>query len=148
MKTLNFNKNSLHYKLATLGGFDRYNCYYDGSTDICSYLRRVMMGVFVSIILLMTFVFASTLVVHTLFGLVFSFIYDTDMFNVWGQVGLLTAGISSLFAFIWIVPGKIMDLYYSIKSNRPEKPAAPDNFVREAYSSYKEKYCVKIKFHE
>lgn len=140
MKSLTFNKNSLHYKLARLGGVSQWD-----DTDICAYTRNVLMGILWSVVIVGLFTFASACLIDLLFGIVFSIIYQTMLFTPMAYATMMFIGVLSVKGFICFCQyqhGK----WKMEKRNAPQTPKVPDGFLKAAYKSHKEKYCVRVDF--
>ena len=146
MKALTFNKNSWHFLLATkVAGYNApysYEGYICGdSADICTYTRHVMGG-----LLLLTF--AGLLIAgvgfilsNILLGIWFSIMLGMFFFSEVGTVGLVFIGAGGgLFGL------KTLINWYVDRSSSAETIERPDGFVKHAYKSWKEKYCLKINF--
>ena len=146
MKTLNFNKKSIHYRLANITGeFD-----VDEEHDICSYSRHVMAGFAASMLVLALGIFAWYLLVSTVLGIIFSLIYGTMLFDLAGAVGL--GLITGCLVLLLMAFGKSRFMDYKrakAKMNRELGiPLKPDSFLANAYKGWKEKYCVRVTFEQ
>ena len=141
MKTVKFNKDSWHYKLA-----EEVDSYYPSEdADLCSYIRTVMKSIFI-VALMATLVGAlftgmSILAVHAIFGVVYSIIYKTFMFTEPGVVGLIFLAIATIVGSV-----KFATIYVSNMPSSPAKPEKPDGFISTAYGSWKHKYCARVEF--
>jgi uncharacterized membrane protein YdbT with pleckstrin-like domain len=134
VKTLNFSKTSWHFCIATkLGG---YVAHYDAD-DICTYSKHFMIGLVTMFAIAMGIAILGFLAWNFIFGVIFSLVYWTWLFNDLAYI-VIFAIIGLIFTCLliggswWIVYGEPM-----IKQ---------DSFVRNAYKSWKEKYCIKIDF--
>lgn len=148
MKELIFNKNSWHYKIANWMDYDPD---YHGS-DICSYTRRIGLGLlFIGLAFVLTSVLCYALV-QALFGLVFSLAVGMWIVSVIGEITLIAIGTISGFIAVLFLVGWFSQKLHERRERRYAKrltePEGPDSFVKHAYKSWKEKYCVNIKFIE
>jgi hypothetical protein len=146
MKTLKFNKNSWHYKLAEAAGYspaaelDEVTGEWSYKTgEICSYSRYVGSWFLMAAFLLMLAYLAMHITVNFLFGVVFSIMYMTMLFNGAGFVGLFIFCIASAFAIAALV------INWAKKSTQKTLDN-PDSFIGNAYRSWKDKFCAKIEF--
>jgi len=156
MKTLNFNKNSWHFKLATkLGGYEApflYECsngdsFMAGdSADICTYSKCVAFSLFLVAIITTALVFVSTLVIHALLGIYFSISTGQWFFSEFGESGIILFGIAVLLAGLYSASQKFSN--YREKNRHKPKSYKPDTFLDNAYKAWKNKFCVPIKFNE
>lgn len=144
MKPLNFSRQSWHYQLASFGS--NYV-----STNICSYIWQVLWGVVA--------VVAVSLVLSMLCGLplisiiIIMFVgYEPEIlfgseFNIVG-LGALIFTIYALCGILWclieLVPSKIKSI---IKKTTVIPDMTSDNFLYSAWSKFKDKTCVKIRFY-
>lgn len=138
MKQLTLNKNSWHFLVATkMGG---YNDRYDDS-DICSYSRKIASGLlrlgFCGLLIAMI----GFIMFHTLFGIWFSIMFGTFFFTSLGMVGV---GFIVLAVQI-VVVSKVLG-YLQNRSTSTEYRNRPDGFIKHAYKSWKEKFCVQVEF--
>jgi hypothetical protein len=136
MKTLTFNKNSFHYKLAGFG-----NEWFDAKEDICGYTRQVFFGLIQLILCIGIGAFLvagfGRLLIETILGIIFFVMYALPLDGV-AIVGCVCYG-----AMIALVAAGY--IYHITKSwRKARKPC--DNFVTHAYASFKGKYCATIEF--
>lgn len=150
MRELNFNKKSLHFLIATkLGGYRvpfydvDYEYAYGDSPDICTYLRHVAAGTLWGCLCVAVGLIIASMSIDMLLGIWFSFITGTFFFSEVGQVALGAYGLLILFAIMTKVAKWRDDVRYR---NRHHKETKPDNFLKNAYTSWKNNYCVKINF--
>ena len=130
MKTLTFNKNSWHYKLAALN-----NDWH--STDICSYSKSVIIGLLGCIILFIGAIGYSITVMWFLMACLVSVKTGINVIDTQAIAGaVMLFGPFAVFGMF-----KYLDSPTSYKKK-------PDSFITTAYKSYKEKFCVKIEFTE
>lgn len=133
MKEYSLSKNSWHYKLANFGmGYNQYRI--DTETDICSYIRAVLVGTFVFAFL--TCVFAG------LGGWVAFSVYSIVGYFIWGMAispfaWTLLFVVGGLFGGAAAVTGGVV-----IREKLDEQEPG---FIRLAYQKFKNKTCVKIK---
>jgi hypothetical protein len=132
MKLLKLNKDSWHYKLAMM-----YDKWMPDNTDICTYTRTLIAS-----FCLMTF---AICVMGLLAG---SLLF---MFGGWIAyfLGYELHGAVIPFTFIYGVSAVIIGIvwakafYQERKWTQPEKEPG---FIRTAYRSWKDKFCVKVEF--
>ena len=133
---LTFNTDSLHYKLALLGGLNKY----DGYSNICKYTRQVLLGVLATLFGALIVAFMGTVVFNMIFGIIFSIIYGTIILTEAAIAGFIVLVAGAIWFSIWTL------LNYNENRERSNKPKKPDGFVKHAYKSWKEQYCVNIEF--
>lgn len=144
MKTINLNKKSWHYWLATnVGSFDT------DSGDFCAYVRSVLGNGF---LVLFLSAIAAAISVFLLAGVtnivVFLFDYFTgghytlgnNPFFFAGSVTLLLISVCGGFSF------GLMKFRNWRNERRENQPPKPDSFAKSAYASFKEKVCFKVEF--
>jgi hypothetical protein len=124
---LTFNSTSLHYKLALLGGLSKY----DDDSNICEYTRHGLVIAFLGLILS-----------HMLFAVGFSLVYGILIFSDAAIAGFMTTSLGLCWFGIW----KLADSVKEHRRNAQDESTKPDGFVKHAYKSWKEKYCVKVEF--
>lgn len=144
MKALTFNKNSWHFLLATKMGhyrpYDRESGYGDNA-DICTYSRHVMGGLLLLTLAAAAIAFAGFIVSHILLGIWFSIMLGTWFFSDWAVGAMIVLGIGA-----FVIGMKVaIDWQYERRMSS-EYRNRPDGFVKHAYKSWKEKYCVQIEF--
>lgn len=132
MQTLTFNKRTWHYELAKFGGFDRWE-----DQDLCTYTRKFIRGVFQSLFIGVLIAMFGFGLAHFMLGVIFSAITGAWVMSEIGAVFGLILGVLLLFIAI----GASVEKY---KDGRETRQAKPDNFVKNAYKGWKEKYCIKI----
>lgn len=149
MKALTFNTNSWHFLLATKVASYRVpsvSKYSDGefytygdSADICTYSRHVMGGLLLLTLAGVAIAGAGFIVSHFLLGIWFSIMLGTWFFSDWAVGAMIVFGIGG-----FIIGTKVViDWLYNRRMNSRTKP---DGFVKHAYKSWKEKFCVQIEF--
>ena len=138
MKPISFTKNSWHYWIATRFG-DLRGCY---STDFCYYMRQVFRGIFVATLMLSLASIVTTLIVSGIitivaktFGLVLHLplILQTGGVFAVGIVAAVFAMVCCAFIADWII--------HIVRC--PKKSLG---FIRQAYTSWREKLCVRVDF--
>jgi hypothetical protein len=142
LKTINLKNNSWHYFLAvTMGNFRA------GSGDFCSYVRNVIFGFVLTVMLSAVAGFFGSALLAGLANIVllaYHFFagtaYVAPAFLAFGTV-LLTA--------ISIVAALVVAFIF-IKDKLDDRALAnegkPDSFVKSAYQSFKDKVCFKVTF--
>jgi ABC-type phosphate transport system permease subunit len=149
LKTINLNKKSWHYWVATTVG-----SFKPSSSDFCKYVRHVILGS----LLLAFFSIVVAVVVGFLGGglinigiLVWDFLSRTPytITNAFMQAGSLVLCMIS-------AAGIVGALIYFAKSAYDERKWAneiantnkPDSFVKNAYKTFRNKACFKVNFNE
>lgn len=125
---MKINKKSWHYHIVnTYSNFDPYY-----TRDICSYTRQILLGILniISIILI-----GSILIYSMVFELIFQIFIFTDYSSPFFVVGTVL-WIFLLFSFL--MSG--LHIYISSRKNKPS------GFVKNAYNSWKNKFCIKLEF--
>lgn len=143
MMTFSVIKNSWHHKLAKFGGLSLW-C--DDETDICEYTRRCILGTVYILLWLVGGICLSIPIIDFIFAVVFSLYYMTDLFSETAIAG----GTILFVPFGTYCMIKYGD-YRNTKNRQNRKiyyEPKPDGFIKTAYNSYKEKFCVRIKFNE
>ena len=151
MKELTFNRNSWHYRLVQWWSADSSFRYRD-SVDICTYVWLVIKSTaFVAFMIVFTLGFSFGMIIGPLMGAV-SWSIDSMFaghFVVQGTFAKIFFGelygitvLSIIHAVCYGVP----KLYYWIRHRSHEQTDKPDNFLRAAYTKFKDKTCVKINF--
>lgn len=135
---LTFDSKSLHYKLALLGGLSEY----DDDSNICEYTRHVMFGMVIVLLIGLLIAFMGTILANMLFAIGFSLTYGMLIFSEAAIAGFIVSTIGAIWFGIW----KLHDAADEYRRNTRHEPKKPDGFVKHAYKSWKEKYCVKIEF--
>lgn len=144
---LTLKKKSWHYGLATCGLFSRLGAdirteYLEKKkdVDICSYTSEVMFGCVLTA--LSIFIGVGALL-----------ILGAGPFQLWtlGLAGLTELGNFSLAVwFVLTVIGfsalTVRISHYIASKRVPREKTDTEKFVKQAYSSFKNKYCIKLKF--
>ncbi len=133
MKTFKLNKDSLHYRLATVyGHFPKYEI----ETDLCSYTKQVIKGIYPVLMITALGGFLSIPTGNFLAWVAYLFTFGQINPNELTIVFMVLAAlVVSLFGAF---------CYNEHQKTKPDKPPKPDNFVGLAYKSVKNKMCVKI----
>jgi hypothetical protein len=157
MKALNFNKNSWHYRLVTK--LKLYEAPYkkdvcgDGklytigdSADICTYSKAVLLALVFITLFGAIAMSALVTVVHTLLGIYFSVMLGQWFFDELGLFGFTLM----IIGFVVFTVFKTVKSYYDYKDLHcwDSKKPKQDTFFSNAYKSWKNKFCVPIKFDE
>lgn len=146
MKTLTFNKNSIHFRLANM--YDDFDC--NDDHDICSYSRFVIAGFVVSVMALGGITFMWYLLVNAVLGIIFSLLYGVFLFNEAGFAG--AAVITFILLLSLVTFGNYSYRKYKNNKTKHNKELGllptPDSFLVNAFKSWKEKYCVRVTFGE
>ena len=123
---------SWHYRLATAYGSLST---YAETTDICDYTRQVLKGVFIAVFMTAIISVAALCVIDMLMGIGFSIAYGVMLMNPPGLIALI----------LIIALGIIFSIAFAAdKMNETVRNTQP-GFVRTAYRSWKDKFCVKVK---
>lgn len=131
---LTFNKSSLHYKLALMGGLSKYR----DDTDICSYTRKVLLGMIAVFVCAVIVGALSMFLSHMAFAIVFSIMYGTVIITEAAIAGYMMLGT----VLIGLLLYKLIE--YKEEHRYDVKPRKPDGFMKHAYKSWKEEYCVRV----
>jgi amino acid transporter len=140
MKEFTFGSKSWHLYLANYGR-DRYDRFEKGEeTDLCTYTRRVLVGMFwLSVVAIMVTI-AATVTTVGLYDIVMYLFTDAQM----NPCGIIIS--------VLILATTILLTIFGIKQylDKREKPLIPripeDSFVGLTYQRFKNKTCFKIKF--
>ena len=136
MKELNFNKKSWHYFFYSIVDEKSEN-YNDYKTDLCSYIKGVVQGIFLVILFIVVgiaLVGGSLWVIGTFFWSIFQTIYHLDFVYLNNLVMMIFATFLSL--------GVILFVLVTISEARQQKKF--DKFVPAVYRKFKDKTCVMI----
>ena len=139
MKELNFSKKSWHFILASIDG----DLKHEHSADLCSYTRHVLIGAFIVSLIAIVFAFLAFVVVNMLFAVGFSIAYGTVIMTEAAFAGWFASAVLT----VWLSIQKSIE-YLVAKRNLTVRDVAhqPDGFVVNAYTGFKDRFCVKIKF--
>jgi hypothetical protein len=143
VKTLNFNKNSWHYRLATkVGDFDEE----DG--DFCSYVRNVTLGVFLSAMMVTMISIILYAIGREFYAAYTCWFTPVCTFGNFEKAVALTVAIAAgvvftIFMLVWNSNRRrrIREEIYLGRRMAPQP-----GFVKTAYKSIKEKTCFKVEF--
>lgn len=135
---LTFDSKSLHYKLALLGGLSEY----DDDSNICEYTRHVMFGMVIALLIGLLIAFMGTILANMVFAVGFSLVYGMLIYSEAASAGFFVSTIGTIWFGIW----KLSESAKEHRNKTRNEPKKPDGFVKHAYKSWKEKYCVKIEF--
>jgi hypothetical protein len=130
MEAFKVSKDSWHYKLLSRST-------YDIPTDICSYTRKLFGTLFLicGVVSIVGFVVAF----YCYSGYVF---FDWLLFNgQWDQINvffLMLTGMVSVVVSAVVGKEKLSDFFNS--------EIRTPSFIREAYSAFKNKHCIKLEF--
>ena len=146
MRAFNLSKNSLHYRVAAVYG--PHSKYDDDDTDLCSYLRAFLKGLFV--IVMITGVGGIFIG-----GLLGSFLAWLAFITVNGFIGpsevafagglLLGMALLLIATLATVEMGGMRRVKYAVRSAVDFlTPERKDTFLQLAYRSFKDKTCVKL----
>lgn len=132
MKSFTLNTKSWHYWFATtMGDFSRY----DITSDICTYTRSIFLGMLLTF-LLSVLVFSA--VILPVGNLVYCLLLWKLNLLAEGTLGLL--GCVAFMALLFT----LASLYR--KHGAPIIENKPNGFIKQAYASWKNKFCIKVEF--
>lgn len=140
MKSLTFNKSSWHYTMAHAAGFEPGN---DNQGDICEYTKAVLKCSLAALFCAAVFAGVSFLLVHLILGIAFSLWYGVWMMTVWGEATIMVLVIGTFVVTLFFGVEWLIKWNRNRKYNKEDKP---DGFIKHAYRSWKEKYCVQVTF--
>jgi hypothetical protein len=134
MKTLKLNKNSWHYKFASF--YDKDVKY---GTDICSYTRTLFFGFLLYSFLFSVAGFIAGCLLYTI-GSWIAYLFGYPLNDI-------VPAFTIVYGLAFIMIGVCVYLSQLEQRSwvRDEKPKEP-GFIKLAYRSWKEKFCVKIDF--
>lgn len=139
MKSIELKKDSWHYHVAT--GYSSLREWETENTDICSYTRYVLKGMFFIALIIIAASIILAPIVHLLVGIVVGLAYGAVMLSPFSMIGLLIIAISVI---IGILIGSL--LWYEDRNKYKVKVKKPDGYVKLAYKSWKEQYCARVEF--
>lgn len=135
MKTLVFKENSWHHYLANFG----MRRVHGRHTDICEYTRSVIKGLLLCIL-------AYTM----LAGVISLYAYTIYNWIMWALVGMeldkITTVVTGVTAICAGAIGVAVGWTYASERTSDVCDAITPNFVRVAYSSWKDKFCARVEF--
>ncbi len=146
MDTFNVSSKSWHYRLATTYGFETQFDISNNNVDICSYSRSVVFGTISALLLTAAGVMIGAPVSQVLLWLGVCVVNNSfvDPLNARmiavGMVEILGVSLYVVLSSLYKVIKKV-----SKKFPRKEKQETSPSFVVQAYHSFKDKYCVKVK---
>jgi hypothetical protein len=101
-----------------------------------------MFGILFALLIGLIVTFLWTIVANMLFAVGFSLVYGALIYSESAIAGFFALTIGAFWFGIW----KLLNAADEHKRNAQHEPKKPDGFVKHAYKSWKEKYCVKIEF--
>ena len=146
MKSLTFSKNSWHYYLAKLAYDKPYDeVLSDVCPDICTYMRYVALGLFILLGMGVVIAAAGFILSHVILGIIFSLFYGVLMFTPEAIAALLLGTILG----VGFLSHKLFKMRQEkLLSTEYRNRIRHDGFAKNAYKSWKEKFCVKVEFRE
>lgn len=142
MDIINFKKSSWHYRLANTF----YDAYLEDTMSICDYsliVAKSLLAFIVSIafviFLLVGFIIAP--IAYVVHGFMHSFFISEKTPTL--------IGIGSMMLFVDIILGFILAITYLhalYRMRRPKTIKQQPTFVKLAYRSFRDKFCVPVKF--
>jgi hypothetical protein len=155
MKQLNIDRGGLLWRLASVYGPMSERYVERNGTDICTYTRAILNGFIKFLLILGLSMFAALCVADfgawVVAGLVESFVHP-DIPAAIAAVAVAFLAILLGGAFIRVAWDELMDYRYQQRRKKqlengmdPEEEPEP-SFIVEAYRSFKDKYCVPMKF--
>lgn len=148
MNAIAIKRNSWHYRIATKMAAYRPEWDYETGADvddICRYRRHVIGGLFLILLAAVGIAVVGFLLTQFLFGVVFSLLYGAWLFTPAAEAVMLVGGVIVIGVSLFMGLNKAGEMYHEYKYNK-KREAKPDGFVKQAYNSWKEKYCVKVTF--
>lgn len=137
MQSLKFSVDSWHYRF-----IKKYTSTHDSDVqDICAYVRAFIKAGLIVLLILAAVTFASFLGTQILVGVAFSLYNWMWIFSPVAEAGMILLTVFS--SGIGILAGTE---YYKQKSDekRWREGPKPDGFVKNAYKSWKGKYCARV----
>lgn len=154
MRELTFNKKSIHFWLATkVADYQPPSTYTyeDGyvevtgdSGDICTYSKHVFGGAVMVLLTTLLGVGLSSMIIHMALGIYFSLMYNMWLFTVLGEVSIAMCTVIIFFVSCWYITNKVNKYLRKRRNDRINE----DSFGHAAYTSWKNKFCVPIKFND
>lgn len=132
MEPLVFKRGTWHYWLANFGEKRVYE-----STDICAYIRYVLIGLFFATLFSFIGIGVVTLTLFALYD-IFMWLFYNGEFTPTAKVLLLTVGMLG-----GIVVSVLGFVYFKTLRDH-----SPDNFVVAAYDKFKNKTCRRVELVE
>jgi len=144
MSDRSFSKDSWHYRLATVYQFDVFST---PKEDICGYVRQVIYGMFTaSMISIVSAFFIWCLIQPWLYFFVDGWYKPSGNNSMALAIGMTLYIMAFVIACILLYVGKIK-VYLKEHTNWYNKEQKP-SFIKQAYSSWKDKTCYKITFYD
>ena len=145
MKSFVINRNSYHYLLATRGNLKEVGRWGDPrEVDFCEYSRCVLKGAFTSLVVLALISFFAFGVINVLAGIGFSLYYGMFIFSELAKLTIfITTVFGSAILFIYL---KVMFDEHLDRRRQNQEPNLQPSFLSQAYSSWKDRYCVRVEF--
>lgn len=141
MTSLEFKRDSWHYKIAKSAGLKTYG----GETDMCTYLRHFGMGVLMWTFLSTLVVFIAACFVDLSMAIMVSFMFGSLV--TLSGMAILAVLIISVVLLIGVATLIIAAVAWAIeKLAKRSRSKKEDGFISNAYKGWKEKYCAKIQF--
>lgn len=145
MKTLKFNKGSLHFKLANMGST------YSPPDNICDYTWAVVRGIFWSAVIALI---GSALLFFTaemVVGLYFAYLTGSmDILTEAARIGvciwIVIVGLGLIGTVAYLYTTRADRIREELRAQGIFEKPKSDNFVANSYRSAKEKYCVQLEF--
>lgn len=133
MKEYILSKNSWHYKLANFGmGYRQTRV--ETETDICSYIRAVLIGTFIFTFLTCIWAGLGAWLAFSIYNIIGFFAWDMALSP---YVAVMLIIVGGVFGGAGAVAGGV-----ALREKLDEKEPG---FVRLAYQRFKNKTCAKIK---
>lgn len=142
MRQLTFNETSWHYRLAKFGGLELG--YYNRTTDICTYMRKCMLGIMFGLLAFIAILLVSTLTIHFLVGLAFSLWAGVWLMSSLGEIGMVIYCAVAVVTVVIFICASLGEWRQHRRMKMMNEEPRPDGFIREAYKSWKGKYCLPI----
>lgn len=155
MKQIKLNTKSLHFNLAKLGNFtipEETDWGYKRSTNICTYISAVIRGTVLMAFLTCAFIFFANAFVDTLFGIIFSLYFQTNLLHPLATILLGVVLAAIIFTGLFFLGSKIFDVIVRRKNQAKIRRASEyseeqaDSFLLATYIKFRYKYCVDVDF--
>lgn len=146
MKAFTLSPSSLHYRFATVYGPRYHSDLQQNGSDLCSYVRGVLLGVFAW--LTWTIVACAVAwglcdaIVWTIVAIQVGFMFEP---NLPAAVLFFIVAAVTAIATVMFTIHTLKTWYYNWKYVKSEVRTDP-GFVKLAYRSFKDKYCTKVVF--
>lgn len=125
---MKIDKKSWHYHVANT--YTNFNPYY--TQDICSYTRTILLGILnIALIILIGSIVSYSMIIDPIFQIFLFNDYNSPFFIVG----------TTLWGFLLFIC--FMSGLHSYTEYRKDKPSG---FVKKAYNSWKNKFCIKLEF--